>query len=165
MTVFPSLHFQHTTDLKHHWRTPAQLECCCSKYLLLHVHIYNFKTLVAARGHSRHTQQPQPQAPKQQTDMNFEEFLPYMQAQSHNTRYLAVEQPQVTQVKRIGPVLFCAACSSVAAITASNNTKCGLLTIWHTMGSSLIQKWQDELTCIKSEKLSWTWCTSTYKPM
>ena len=33
-----------------------------------------------------------------------------MRAQSHATKpYLAVERPQVTRVKRLGPVLFCVA--------------------------------------------------------
>ena len=106
MTVFPSLHFQHTTDLKHHWRTPAQLECCCSKYLLLHVHIYNFKTLVAARGHSRHTRQPQPQAPKQQTDMNFEEFLPYASSKpQHRLLGCGAATGDTGEKDRTGPIL------------------------------------------------------------
>ena len=35
---------------------------------------------------------------------------PRVRAQSHATkRYLAVERPQVTRVKRLGPVLFCVA--------------------------------------------------------
>ena len=57
-------------------------------------------------------------------------------------------------VERIGSVLFCAACSFVAADQSLDNSQCRLLTKWRTAWSSLIHKWRDELTCIKSEKSS-----------
>ena len=80
--------------------------------------------------------------------------FPCVRAQSHATkRYLAVEQLQVMCVERIRPVLFCAVSSFVAANYSSEKSRCGLLTKWQTAGSSLIQKWWDKLTCIKSEKL------------
>ena len=68
--------------------------------------------------------------------------LPCVRAQSRNAtkRYLAVERPQVTRVERIGPVLFCAACSCVAANHSSDISRRGLLTKWRTARSSSIQK-------------------------
>ena len=57
-------------------------------------------------------------------------------------------------VERVGSVLFCAACSFAAANHSLDNSQCRLLTKWRTAWSSLIHKWRDELTCIKSEKSS-----------
>ena len=45
-------------------------------------------------------------------------------------------------------------CGSVAANHSSDNSGRGLLTKWQTTRSSLIPKWRDKLTCIKSEKSS-----------
>ena len=80
---------------------------------------------------------------------------PRVRAQSHATkRYLAVERPQVTRVERIGPVLFCAACGCVAANHSSVISRRRLLTKWRTARSCSIQKWREELTCLKSQKSS-----------
>ena len=88
--------------------------------------------------------------------------LPRVRAQSHATkRYLAVERPKVTRVERMGPVLFCAACGCVAANHSSDISRRGLLTKWREARSSLIKKWRDELTCIKSQKSSRI-CTSMH---
>ena len=52
-----------------------------------------------------------------------------MRAQSYVTkRYLAVGRPQVTCVERIGPILFRAACDSLAGSNSSDNSRRGLLT-------------------------------------
>ena len=76
-----------------------------------------------------------------------------MRAQSHATkRYLAVERPQMMRVERIGPVLFCVACSCVAANHSSDISRRRLLTKWRTERSPSIKKWRDELTCIKSQQ-------------
>ena len=88
--------------------------------------------------------------------------FPRVRAQSHATkRWLAVERPQVTRVERIGPVLFCAACGCVAANHSSDISRRGLPIKWRTARSSSIQKWRDELTCIKSQKPS-RLCTSMH---
>ena len=60
----------------------------------------------------------------------------------------------MTRVERIGPVLFCAACGCVAANHSKDISRRGLPTKWRTARSSSIQKWRDELTCIKSQKSS-----------
>ena len=66
--------------------------------------------------------------------------LPHVRAQSHATkRYLAVERPQVTRVERIGPVLFCAACSCVAANHSSDISRHKLLTKWRTAWSPILK--------------------------
>ena len=82
--------------------------------------------------------------------------VPRVRAKSHATkRYLAVKRSQVTRVERIGPALFCAACSSVCsqlqlgqqpARTSDNMAG--------TARSYPIQKWRDGLTCTKTEKSS-----------
>ena len=66
--------------------------------------------------------------------------LPHVRAQSHATkRYLAVERPQVTRVERIGPVLFCAACSCVAANHSLDISRHKLLTKWRTAWSPILK--------------------------
>ena len=81
--------------------------------------------------------------------------LPRVRAQSHATkRYLAVERPQVTRVERIGPVQIFAACGCVATDHSSDISRLGRLTKWRTTRSSSVQKWRDELACVKSQKSS-----------
>ena len=116
----------------------------------------------APKGHHRHIQQPQPYGMQLQINKILWNF-PCVQGQNHTTKHdLALEQPQVTCVERVGPVLFCAVCGSVAAHHSSDNSRNRLLTKWWTAQSSLIEKWRDKLACIKSEKSSRI-CTSMYQ--
>ena len=55
----------------------------------------------------------------------------------------------MTHVEGIGPVLVCAACGSVAADYSGVDFD----KLWMAQSSPIL-KWQDELTCMKSEKSS-----------
>ena len=89
--------------------------------------------------------------------------FPRVWAQSHTTKhYLAVEQLQVMLLRGLDWSYFL--CSVWLCFSQSDNSQCGFLTKWQTAQSSPIGKCQDELTCIKSLKLSRLY-TSIYKSM
>ena len=78
--------------------------------------------------------------------------------------YLAGVWLQALCAEWIRLLLFPAVCTAVAANHSIDNSQCRLLTVWWTALKSLIKKWWEKYTCVKSEKSSGRY-TSMYKSM